>query len=276
MNKGKKYKILKKVTVLHIRGRKLYRIQALKDFGIVKKGDIGGWIEKESNLSQEGDCWIYNNAIVCESAKVFDNAEVRDSAVVCEAAEVFDNSYVIGNSFVSGGSKIYGNALVKGKAFVSGEAHIYENAIVEGNSNIIGKAKVYKNAIIITGEVTKDIFENGKPTKEYIEASLGTPFVGEYIFVYARVLFKKRRIVDAYSPEVVYPKRGWIKNKFVVKDIFGFSHPHYYCQGDGLLLAKVKYDDIIDCNEGRIIVNKAYVISVGKSNVSNIVLKERE
>ena len=35
---------------------KLHRIKALKDFGDVKKGDLGGWIEKESNLSQDGNC----------------------------------------------------------------------------------------------------------------------------------------------------------------------------------------------------------------------------
>ena len=28
----------------------LYRIRALRDFGYVKKGDIGGYIEKEENL----------------------------------------------------------------------------------------------------------------------------------------------------------------------------------------------------------------------------------
>ena len=33
----------------------LYQIEALKDFGNVKKGDKGGFIEKESNLSQEFD-----------------------------------------------------------------------------------------------------------------------------------------------------------------------------------------------------------------------------
>lgn len=42
----------------------LYRIQALKKFAIVKAGDKGGFIEKESNLSQDGNCWIYDNAKV--------------------------------------------------------------------------------------------------------------------------------------------------------------------------------------------------------------------
>lgn len=36
----------------------LYQIRALKDFGDVKAGDLGGYIEQESNLSQDGDCWI--------------------------------------------------------------------------------------------------------------------------------------------------------------------------------------------------------------------------
>ena len=55
-----------------VNGVKLYQIQALKDFGNVKAGDLGGWIEKEKNLSQEGDCWVYDNA------QVFGDAEVSD------------------------------------------------------------------------------------------------------------------------------------------------------------------------------------------------------
>ena len=37
----------------------LRRIKALRSFGDVKEGDLGGWIEKESNLSHEGNCWVY-------------------------------------------------------------------------------------------------------------------------------------------------------------------------------------------------------------------------
>lgn len=40
----------------------IFRIQALKDFGDVKAGDLGGWVESEDNLSHEGDCWIYDDA----------------------------------------------------------------------------------------------------------------------------------------------------------------------------------------------------------------------
>jgi hypothetical protein len=49
----------------------LYRVVALKDFGNVKAGDIGGWVESEHNLSQEGDCWVYGDAYVCDDAQVY-------------------------------------------------------------------------------------------------------------------------------------------------------------------------------------------------------------
>ena len=59
----KKYEILMdKKNTIEFEGRTLYRIRALRDFNDVKKGNIGGYIESESNLSQEGDCWVYDNA----------------------------------------------------------------------------------------------------------------------------------------------------------------------------------------------------------------------
>ena len=38
-------------------GRTLHRIRAVRDFGDVKAGDLGGWIETESNLSNDGNAW---------------------------------------------------------------------------------------------------------------------------------------------------------------------------------------------------------------------------
>ena len=51
-------------------GRKLFRIKALISFGNVTAGDLGGYVEKEENLSHEGDAWVYGNA------KVYGDAEV--------------------------------------------------------------------------------------------------------------------------------------------------------------------------------------------------------
>ena len=55
-------------------GRKLFRIKALISFGNVKAGDMGGYIEKEENLSQSGNAWVSGNA------KVYGNAEVSGDA----------------------------------------------------------------------------------------------------------------------------------------------------------------------------------------------------
>ena len=88
-----KYKILKDQYIEAI-GKKLYRIQALKDFNGVKAGDTGGYIENESNLSQYGNAWVYDDARVCGNARVSDNAQVSD------------------NAWVSGNTRVYGNAQV--------------------------------------------------------------------------------------------------------------------------------------------------------------------
>ena len=62
MGTGKKYKLTDECITI-IDDRKLYRIEALKDFGWVKKGDKGGFVESEDNLSQYCDCWIYYDEI---------------------------------------------------------------------------------------------------------------------------------------------------------------------------------------------------------------------
>ena len=66
-------------------GHVLHRIKAIKSFGYlnkVEKGQLGGWVEKEDNLSQQGNCWIFDNAIACGNSKVRNNAEIRDRAVI--------------------------------------------------------------------------------------------------------------------------------------------------------------------------------------------------
>ena len=73
----------------------LHRIRATVAFGIVEVGDLGGWIEKEENLSHEGKAWVWGNAEVCGDAKVWGNAEVWGNAKVWGNAEVFSASHVL-------------------------------------------------------------------------------------------------------------------------------------------------------------------------------------
>jgi predicted acyltransferase (DUF342 family) len=87
-----KYKIRKDLP--HPTIAKLYKIEALKSFANVKKGDLGGFIEKEENLSQEDNCWVYEDAHVCGDAQVYGNARVSGKALVCGNAQVHWNAWV--------------------------------------------------------------------------------------------------------------------------------------------------------------------------------------
>ena len=68
---------------IEVSGKVLHRIKAIRDFGGIKAGTLGGFIEKEENLSHEGNCWVfgsakvYDNAKVCGNAKVFGDAEIK-------------------------------------------------------------------------------------------------------------------------------------------------------------------------------------------------------
>ena len=84
-----------KTISLFFRTATLHRIRAVAEFGLVKIGDLGGWIEKEENLSHEGKAWVWGNAEVCGDAKVWGNAEVWGNAKVCGNAEVFSASHVL-------------------------------------------------------------------------------------------------------------------------------------------------------------------------------------
>ena len=82
----------------------LYRIKALRSFGDCKTGDLGGWIGKESNLSQEGNAWVSGDTWVFGDAQVFGDAWVSGDAWV------FGDAWVSGNTRISGNTRVYGDA----------------------------------------------------------------------------------------------------------------------------------------------------------------------
>ena len=144
MKTAKKYKLTDET--IQVGGHTLHRIEALKDFGNVKKGDKGGFIEKENNLSQDGDCWVYNNAKVCDKARVFGEAMIFNDAVVCGDAEVRGNARVFGKARVFDDAEVCGYAEVSEDALVYKDAKICGNARVLGNASICGNVRVYDNA----------------------------------------------------------------------------------------------------------------------------------
>ena len=128
----KKYEILKDQAIT-MNGSSIYRIRALKDFGDVKAGDLGGFVASEENLSHEGPCWIYGDAMVYHKAKVKENAIVRDYVHVY--GNVFDHARVNGfaivqdNATVSENTRVYGETIVKDYAMVSGHMMVAQGTI---------------------------------------------------------------------------------------------------------------------------------------------------
>ena len=69
-------------------GKKLFQIKAEISFGSVSKGDLGGYIEKEENLSQvSGDAWVSGNAQVSDNAQVYGAARSSSGRTPCASAE---------------------------------------------------------------------------------------------------------------------------------------------------------------------------------------------
>lgn len=64
-------------------GVTLYQIKALKNIERfnVKIGDVGGFVESVENLSQQNDCWIFENSDCFGSARISGNACVFNNLI---------------------------------------------------------------------------------------------------------------------------------------------------------------------------------------------------
>ena len=156
-------------TTKTVFGTKLFQIKAECNFGNVKKGELGGWVEKEENLSQEGNAWVcgnarvYGNAWVCGNARVYGNARVCGNAWVCGDARVY------GNARVCGDARVYGDARVCGKISVSLG---YFFGIRKSGENLTFKDTQYGFELIGKGECKFDepeVSVSGKKVKVTID-----------------------------------------------------------------------------------------------------------
>lgn len=128
----KKYELTSEFIIRN--GVTLYRIKATRDFSSVKAGELGGFIEKESNLSHDGNAWVSGDA------KVYDNARVYGNAWVSCMAQVYGNAQVYGSASICGGVRVYDNAKV------------YDAVDIIGFVKVHGNAKLYGYANLRTGE----------------------------------------------------------------------------------------------------------------------------
>lgn len=154
----KKYELTDEV--LKHAGRVLHRIKAVSSFGDVKEGDLGGWVESEDNLSQEGECWLYGESKVYERARVSGDAVLSGEAEALGCALAFENADIYDNALLDNNAKVYGYAKIHGESRIYGGARIYGDADV-CDSNVYGYACVTDHAVIEKSTIRFSITVSG-------------------------------------------------------------------------------------------------------------------
>jgi carbonic anhydrase/acetyltransferase-like protein (isoleucine patch superfamily) len=215
---NKKYEIT--TNELVIDGRKFFQVKALRDFDNAKAGDLGGYVENEHNLSQEGECWIRHDVVLMDDARVEDNAVVTGDSVVrnngcvrgyahVRNATVCDNAVVEGTAYVIGGFHDYNSIVIKDSAVVRGD--------LQGSFVICGDA-------VITGALSSnsDIWIDIDVDDENAVVSYPAPHGTEYSYSASIVASTTKdqwcfrgddgmievtsREIDSLLPELIGPK----------------------------------------------------------------------
>ena len=138
-----KYRIIISDTKV-IRGKMLYRIQSLKDFGDVKKGDFGGYIDSYKTLSQTDNSWIGPDVCVYDSF-ISENSTIGGEVIVF-------NSKITNNSVIKSNSEIYDSTIFN--TTINGKCKIDKSMLFSSTSeenitleNVVGFDKTFSDSL---------------------------------------------------------------------------------------------------------------------------------
>lgn len=207
-------------NVLTIDNRDFFQVKALKDFGSVKAGDLGGYIQSSENLSQEGNCWIGQDVVLMDDARVEDNAVVTGDSVVR------NNGCVRGYAHVRN-TTVCDNAVVEGTAYIIGGFHDYNSIVIKDNAIVRGDLQgsfVICGSTIIEGVLnsTADVWIGIDTDGENAVVAYPAPHGTEYSYSAAIVASTTKdqwcfrgddemieitsREIDSLLPELIGPK----------------------------------------------------------------------
>jgi len=224
---GKKYQILKddfvkvhtfkscisdgEMSIVEI---KLYRIQSLKTFTksggynpVVHVGELGGYVEVEDNLSQDGNCWLFDKARVKDGGKVLDDAIVYDKCLVSRNAIVRGSSVVGGHCFITNqsviiDSRLEGNVIVNGHSTIHSGAYLYgeigvDQSNIGGLVNLIGRISVKKSRITAPLELSGDYELNFDVSDPHSVIGYNVGMPGSRLFAIKNIVASK--VEDKWS-----------------------------------------------------------------------------
>ena len=157
-----KYKLTeKKIT---FEGVELFQIQALKDFPGVGKGDFGGWVEKEENLSQTGSSWVHEDVKIYGEVRVGGNTQIsegpdtRDITRPSSVHPLFSKG--TGKEQTPLPSNIENDRLLKIRRIADSKQQV-EDILKKGADFFESRREEYGEEYLKTGKIRKAFFPNG-------------------------------------------------------------------------------------------------------------------
>ena len=127
----------------------LHRIRALRDIGSeVKAGDLGGFVECESNLSFEtgDDAWIFDNAIAAGEGCVDKGSVLREGPLSVAVLMRPNGTEMSGDSRAEDDAYIRGARLSR-CARVSGNGMVLQSPTTKASPILTGSCAVYGKVI---------------------------------------------------------------------------------------------------------------------------------
>ena len=143
---------------------KCYRIIANKDipayssynngYQLIKSGTFGGCIKSESNLSQEGFCWLNDESYILDKARLEGNSYLHQS-------NLYGHAKIEGNNRITF-SNVCQNAIIKGHndihmSKINGNVIIQDNVYVHG-SNVFDNVEIFGNSWIYFCNLSEDVW----------------------------------------------------------------------------------------------------------------------
>lgn len=195
-------------------------------------------------------------------AKVYDG-DIRGSATIAGTAEIRGYPRIRDCATITGNARIYGQPTICGNARISGDALVYGQAEIEGHAEIKENAVVCEQMVIDGGTCKTDL---RKSIEESIRCQTGLIPVNGEVIAYKVV---RPDLTSIYDKNFHYKIGEWAEVDFWDDSILAcaeglhFSNAHYW---DGrlddsiTLIARIKLEDIITVQGGKIRCKRAFIL----------------
>lgn len=142
----------------------VYRIRSLINFKShninVHKGDFGGFVSKEENLSHDGSCWIFDNAVAFDNSKVFENAILEDDTVINGSTVIGGDAIIQGDTTIISNSEIGGESIIIKSSVENCKINFARILNTNIESSQIDSFSAIYESLILDSHISESIIQN--------------------------------------------------------------------------------------------------------------------